>query len=687
MKRPILGNIRAENDIKMLDEAFLETDDYKAIINSPDRSVVVGRRGTGKSALVYSLDKYWRSQNKTWVISIVPGEAQIIGLRDIVALFGDNFLHIKAGSKLAWRYAIYMELISTLSSNYKAKNFIYCDKSKFSLDEWRRHQKTFTGRLRAKLHSIVREDQSPQARIADLGEDLNLDDLEQTLMQLIDLTGLSVRILVDQLDEGYTPDTTGVALVDGFVQALTDFNNRFPEKIHCMVFLRDNIYRAIVQNDPDFTRNIEPHILRLHWDEESLFRLISMRLSIVFDKSHSTDTSAWNKYAARDLHGKVGFRSLLRLTLYRPRDILSLLNDAFLRAYSQERQEIIGDDIQVSAKSISEIRLNDLHKEYETIFPAIDIFTKSFMGMSPEHSLDDISNHMESILARDDYPPTKQADIAFFNGPLDILRRLYGIGFIGIQESESGNYIFCHDGRDPSSEFTGNARILIHPCYWRALNLLDRALDKEESQEIYDEYDIKITSIAIDQRNQVIGALLTELGEITEGRDHAHDFEDWCYKAIKLVFAGFIKNIELHPNGGLLQQRDIVATNVANDDPWKRIHKDYGVRQIIFEVKNYRELKADEYRQMSSYLVQSYGRLGFIITRDNDNNLLANRDLQWARELYNTQNKIVIKLSAKFFAKHLSKMRNIGKKDQACKELDKLLDTYERRYLNVRSRD
>jgi len=126
MKGIKLGDIRAENDIKMLDGAFLETDDYKAILSSPDRLVVVGRRGTGKSALVYSLNKYWRTQKKTWVISIIPDEAQIIGLRDIVALFGDNFLHIKAGSKLAWRYAIYMELITTLSTNYKVKDYKFC---------------------------------------------------------------------------------------------------------------------------------------------------------------------------------------------------------------------------------------------------------------------------------------------------------------------------------------------------------------------------------------------------------------------------------------------------------------------------------------------------------------------------------------------------------------------------------
>jgi hypothetical protein len=299
-------------------------------------------------------------------------------------------------------------LITALSAYYKLKDFKYSSKVKLLLDEWIRNQKTFAGRLRVKLRAIVSDKKSPQERIADLGEDLCLDDLERTLIELIDLTGLSLKILVDQLDEGYTPDTTGVGLIDGFVQALTDINNKFPEKIRCIVFLRDNIYRSIVQHDPDFTRNIEPHILRLHWDEESLFGLICRRLNVLFNDLDTNKTTTWNKHAVRDLKGKEGFRSLLRLTLYRPRDILSLLNDAFLKANSKNRSEIIGEDIQASAKEISEIRLNDLHKEYETIFPAIDLFTKSFMGMPPEYSYENISIQITKILARDDYPQNKR---------------------------------------------------------------------------------------------------------------------------------------------------------------------------------------------------------------------------------------------------------------------------------------
>ena len=50
-----LGDTTAENDNKMLSSAFIETPDFRTLIESDDRTVVVGRRGTGKSALFINL--------------------------------------------------------------------------------------------------------------------------------------------------------------------------------------------------------------------------------------------------------------------------------------------------------------------------------------------------------------------------------------------------------------------------------------------------------------------------------------------------------------------------------------------------------------------------------------------------------------------------------------------------------
>lgn len=51
----LFGDVRAERDHNMLDRSFHESQNYRILFESRDRFIVVGRRGTGKSALTYRL--------------------------------------------------------------------------------------------------------------------------------------------------------------------------------------------------------------------------------------------------------------------------------------------------------------------------------------------------------------------------------------------------------------------------------------------------------------------------------------------------------------------------------------------------------------------------------------------------------------------------------------------------------
>ncbi|MCK5708864.1 MAG: ATP-binding protein [Candidatus Aureabacteria bacterium] len=685
MKANLLGDIRAEFDSKMLDQAFWETADYKTLIDSSDRCVVVGRRGTGKSALVFKLNNYWKKQHKTKVLKIAPEEDQIIGLRDLFCFFGDQFLHIKAGSKLAWRYALYLEIIVLLSNHYKLSKYINKRSISQHILDWKDPRKNISFKIKKKIRSILKNNEKPQTCISELSDRLDLNLLEDIISSALKESQTRIILLADRLDEGYTPDNTGIALVDGFVQSVIDINAKFKDKVLAFVFLRDNIYRAIAQNDQDFSRNIEGQILRLHWDEYNLFNLVCNRLRVVFNSTKEKSLKIWNTYTAGELQNKEGFKTTLRLTLYRPRDILVLLNNAFYYAEKQVRNKIVLSDIENSAKSISECRLNDLHKEYGSIFPSLDIFTKAFIGKNSMLTISEASEILLPVLEKDNYEIKKQQDIAIIENSIQTLQRLYSVGFIGIKDESNSSFIFCHDGKDPSKEISLENKILIHPCYWLALNITQQLLGIEDSEEIYDEYDIEISSISDEQRKKRIGSLLTEVDSIPLGSEGAHVFEDWCLSVIKLIFAGALCNIELHPNKNGLQQRDIVATNLSEVPVWQRIYEDYSSRHIVFEVKNIIDLKAEDYRQINTYLGNNYGSLGFIISRETDNNLRSGKDLNWTRELYFHQKKLVVKLSVQFLKKYLSKLRSPQKHNEANKAINKLIDTYLKKYLIIKS--
>ena len=103
----------------MLDLAFLETPEYKTLIETGDRAVVVGRRGTGKSALAYRLAEHWRRVPSTTVVEIAPDEDQIVALRGQIELFGTKFTHLRAASRIAWRYALLLELAAAVSRHHR----------------------------------------------------------------------------------------------------------------------------------------------------------------------------------------------------------------------------------------------------------------------------------------------------------------------------------------------------------------------------------------------------------------------------------------------------------------------------------------------------------------------------------------------------------------------------------------
>jgi hypothetical protein len=104
------------------------------------------------------------------------------------------------------------------------------------------------------------------------------------------------------------------------------------------------------------------------------------------------------------LDGKDGFRKCLRLTLYRPRDLLILLNNAFLTAAQQERTRIVPSDLDSSARSISVNRLEDLRKEYTKVLPSLTVLTEAFSNTEPEMTVEGAKNVVQPLIDADDWP-------------------------------------------------------------------------------------------------------------------------------------------------------------------------------------------------------------------------------------------------------------------------------------------
>ncbi len=691
LNQNVLGDLRAEADIAMLERTFVETPDYRALIESTVRAVVVGRRGTGKSALLYMLSKYWRGVKGVVVLSIAPEEEQIIPIRTQLALFGDKVTRIRTGAKIIWRYALILELVNILATKYKAATAV--EKSTLLAARhkaWISAGPDILTRIRNTLSAHLSGIPSPDERIGELPRILDINRVQEEFANLVSEQSIRCVVLIDKLDEGYDPDVIGIGHVDGVIYAATELSTRCSE-VQTYTFLRDNIFRAVADADPDFSRNIEGQVLRLHWDAYQLLNLACNRLRVVFDLTIENNQRLWDRCTANELQSVDGFKKCLQLTLYRPRDLLILLNQAFYAAAKQNRDQIILADVEGAAKTISKNRLDDLHKEYDAIIPGIKEITSCFHTRPPELSYEEAGELLTVLLESSDFPAEVLQQLAIFGRPIEVLQALHSIGFIGIYDAISSSYVFCHDGRDSEVAISNSTRFLVHPCYWLSLGLTKNSLKPEEAQEINDEYEIQVSSKNPEIRSARIGRYMSELAKIPIGDQGAQDFEQWCLDVIKIIFAGALRNIEHHPNKANVQRRDIVALNLSRTDLWKRIYEDYETRQVIFECKNFQDMGSAEYRQMLSYLSGEYGRLGFLICRDEKEDLSNGKDLNWFKEMHAGHKVMIVKLTGKFLWGILAKIRSPQKHDAGEDQLHKLLDVYARLYIgnsaNVPRRD
>ncbi|HEO8482623.1 MAG: ATP-binding protein [Stenotrophomonas sp.] len=672
------GDVRGENDHKALDESFYEWQDYRALFESVDRFIVVGRRGTGKSAITYRLSKVW-GDRRTPVITIAPLEEQMMGLRPLASMFGESLPRIRAGIKIAWKYTILLEICTQLLDDYKAKSVLERDAALVAtIQNWRKRGSTPIERMRSILKQFRSEFPDEEERVAEISGFLSVERLSVEVARFLMEARREYVLLVDRLDEGYEPDVIGTSIIDGILYGTDDLRSALPGNFRAIVFIRDNMLRAIESEDRDFTRNLESQVLRLHWDHQELFYLVANRIRYAFGTSKESDVKVWNSITANELHGREGFRRCLRFTLYRPRDVIALLNTAFYQAQRQNRQVLIEADFDESAKSISMTRFNDLGKEYEAVFPGVSSLTAEFANGEAKLKLSEVISRIESVMNLPDLSVSELQHFNILGTAEEVLKALYGIGFVGVYDRKLASFVYSHDGKRFDKVLTDSDTFLVHPCYWPALNISGYELTQGEAEEIYDEYEIAIESQSGEQRKRILGQLMNELNPIPVGASGQSQFEAWCKRAIEISFSKSLTNVQLEVDCRQASRRNVVATNQGGGG-WSKVLAVYKSRKVLFVVKNDLKIVSEDYRQASSLLSGEFGALAFIVCRDPEHGLRRGTELETYRDLY-AKGIVIVKVQAQQLVTVLSKLRNPEKVDAGDLMIDRVLDAHVRMY-------
>jgi hypothetical protein len=533
-----VGALDAEADTDLLNKCFIDNGYLSQImdVDSP-ASIILGRTGSGKSALLYKVAKMAQKY-----VKLDPNDISVRFLEssDIIQFFDSLGVSLDLFYRLLWRHVLTVEFLKLrydIKSESDSRSFIDSLFSTFSRDltkkkaieyfnEWGNkfwldtdeHLKEITRKLESDTKSSIGVKYSGiglnSASVAKMS-DLERIEVSQRASQVV--SGLQIRklnevldllaehsfsdpqkkffILIDQLDEEWAATETRVRFIRALIEEIKTFRKIRQAKI--IAALRKDLLDQVFDKTRDSgfqQEKYESYLMTLRWSADDLSNLIETRLNEVFKSQYTKQRIKFTDLfpKPRKGGGQTSIDFIIERTLRRPRDALQFVNECFAIAY--ERERISWRAMLAAEAQYSEKRLKSLKEEWGDVFPNFEdtveilrniksTFTRS---MIKDTTLEDIMVNLSDGDLRDPCvavvrkyyeanSTVKDSDIQTI-----MLSCLYRVGALGLKVSSSDTYIWSHV--DQSSVTKGEIKRAEH---FKVHKMLHRALDV-----IADQHDI-----------------------------------------------------------------------------------------------------------------------------------------------------------------------------------------------------
>lgn len=475
------GDPMAENEFETIDSYFLRTDQYLKAERG-EVHLVVGRKGTGKTAIFGHLRNRKRADKMNIVLDLKPEGYQLTKLRE-------KFLsRLSMGAKqhlivAFWEYILYLELCNKLLEKDKQRHLIDSrlfepyNNLKAKYGEYSRYSEAdFSERLLIVSDHIIGEYQSKfgsnaefdisDNQITNLLYSIDLKELRKDVSDYLRFKKDSY-VLFDNLDRGWPED--GLTSDDILVmRCLIDASRKIQRELRglglhfsCLVFLRNDVYQLLMERTSDFGKDLRA---QLDWTDADQIREM-LRLRLVqneSDKAIGFD-AAWRKICISHVQGEESSQYLIDRSLYRPRNILKLLYHCRAVAINLGKNRIEEDDIIKGLSSFSNDLVIEADRELSDVMPMATKKIYSFVGEKPTFTRDEL----EILLSDGSVTPED------FEKLLD---RLVYFSILGVRRNEEIKYIYdvgydMNIIRAEIKKFFGTVTFHLHPAFWPALRI------------------------------------------------------------------------------------------------------------------------------------------------------------------------------------------------------------------------
>lgn len=479
------GKDDAERDITsngLLKVGFLKTSMYE-IAKQGSKSLVIGRKGSGKSAICLMLDNNFSNNESTYSCVITPDAISADEIRRFELIGVNN----EQAKKLVWRYIFLVHIAKFIIELHskgkinvddidKVRNFLISNGEMtdltFQEKFWKiinRIKATFT--LSAFGQEV--ELSSNEAPNEGIKLESKMEFVEKYLKDIIkNLSSHKLYLLVDKVDEIWNNDSWSDTMVISLLKAIKEINEAFPS-VNCIVFLRQDIYELLNFHDRDKFRGDE---IQLSWTNDTLEELILARANASMGMSVSIK-DFWKNLFPEIIEGEQSAKYILDRTLKRPRDIIQFCNLCRDNAKIANHLKIEINDVIQATDRYSDWKLNDLIVEWKVNYPFLNDLFIIFSNSSyvvPRNRFEKLYGQIKSTLEN------RYSDVAQHLSEDSILNILYVIGFLGIERN--GNINFYYD--NPHNVETRDKLFVVHPAFRNALKSVTSTNVKSFENEV-----------------------------------------------------------------------------------------------------------------------------------------------------------------------------------------------------------
>lgn len=411
------GEYIAEHESNILYEYYIETTHLQSLLKN-EYNIVVGRKGTGKTAALYYLDDYCRSDKRYHICLIKPINFEVDGLVIFIDNLNDDF---EKGFliEVIWKFLIYTEIAKTLYQTIISKpEYAKTEQENTFLKYIEDHDNIFLTDFSTRLEKqieILKDSYNAskyknkhteyRIKVSELLHTSLLPILRKFFNELIGPKE-KIVVLIDNLDKSWRKESR-LNIISKCLLGLLGVTGRIANELasphkqdkqidfHLTIFLRSDIFKYVISfaREPD---KIEHFYLR-YTDPEIFFRIIEERFIRLNEKEITDPMEFWGKYIVDKIGDKPIKDYIQEKVLPRPRDIIYFFKVAKDVAVSRGHTQIQEKDVMQAYSEYSNWVFKSILVENGITINEMSDFMYKLMGCNIVLSKSELINYAKEV--------------------------------------------------------------------------------------------------------------------------------------------------------------------------------------------------------------------------------------------------------------------------------------------------